>query len=141
MKTLDSASRLWPVVKHFATIDMSMEALPDAKMGDLFEHVMYKAFDTKGKAAGAFYTPRDAIRLMVDILFASDDVGLTADGASRTVYETFTPRLIQARVNYELAASLVQEHSFCPLSNVYLYLNRQRPIVPRAMNCVTPCSE
>lgn len=87
MKTLDSASRLWPVVKHFATIDMSMEALPDAQMGDLFEHVMYKAFDTKGKAAGAFYTPRDAIRLMVDILFASDDVGLTVDGASRTVYD------------------------------------------------------
>ena len=87
MKTLDNASRLWPVVKHFATIDMSMEALPDAQMGDLFEHVMYKAFDTKGKAAGAFYTPRDAIRLMVDILFASDDVGLTAEGASRTVYD------------------------------------------------------
>ena len=87
MKTLDNASRLWPVVKHFATIDMSMEALPDAQMGDLFEHVMYKAFDTKGKAAGAFYTPRDAIRLMVDILFASDDVGRTAEGASRTVYD------------------------------------------------------
>ncbi|AGE36653.1 SAM-dependent DNA methyltransferase [Corynebacterium urealyticum] len=87
MKTLENASRLWPVVKHFATIDMSLDALPDAQMGDLFEHVMYKAFDTKGKAAGAFYTPRDAIRLMVDILFASDDVGLTAEGASRTVYD------------------------------------------------------
>lgn len=87
MKTLDTAGRLWRVVKHFATIDMSMEALPDAQMGDLFEHVMYKAFNTKGKAAGAFYTPRDAIRLMVDILFASDDVGLTSDGASRTVYD------------------------------------------------------
>lgn len=99
MKTLDSASRLWPVVKHFATIDMSMEALPDAQMGDLFEHVMYKAFDTKGKAAGAFYTPRDAIRLMVDILFASDDIGLASDGASRTVYETFLPRRIQMRAN------------------------------------------
>lgn len=87
MKTLDTANRLWPVVKHFSTIDMSMEALPDAQMGDLFEHVMYRAFNTKGKAAGAFYTPRDAIRLMVDILFASDDVGLTSDGASRTVYD------------------------------------------------------
>ncbi|MEY8209267.1 type I restriction-modification system subunit M [Corynebacterium sp. MNWGS58] len=87
MKTLDTSSRLWPVVKHFASIDMSMHSLPDAQMGDLFEHVMYKAFNTKGKAAGAFYTPRDAIRLMVDILFASDDVGLTSDGASRTVYD------------------------------------------------------
>lgn len=87
MKTLDSASRLWQAVKHFAGIDMSIEALPDAQMGDLFEHIMYKSFDTKGKAAGAFYTPRDAIRLMVDILFASDDVGLTEDGASRAVYD------------------------------------------------------
>lgn len=60
MKTLDTANRLWPVVKHFATIDMSIEALPDAQMGDLFEDVMYRAFNTKGKAAGAFYTPRVA---------------------------------------------------------------------------------
>ncbi len=35
MKTLDSASRLWQAVKHFAGIDMSVEALPDAQMGDL----------------------------------------------------------------------------------------------------------
>jgi len=87
MRTLDQAGRLWPVVKHFSTIDMSLEALPDAQMGDLFENVMYRAFNTKGKAAGAFYTPRDAIRLMVDILFASDDTGLTSSGASRTVYD------------------------------------------------------
>lgn len=87
MRTLDQAGRLWPVIKHFSTIDMSVEALPDAQMGDLFEHVMYRAFNTKGKAAGAFYTPRDAIRLMVDILFASDDLGLTSPGASRTVYD------------------------------------------------------
>ncbi|MDK8659159.1 class I SAM-dependent DNA methyltransferase [Corynebacterium sp. MSK204] len=87
MRTLDQAGRLWPVVKHFSTIDMSLEALPDAQMGDLFENVMYRAFNTKGKAAGAFYTPRDAIRLMVDILFASDDAGLTSSGASRTVYD------------------------------------------------------
>ncbi|MDC7105425.1 type I restriction-modification system subunit M [Corynebacterium striatum] len=87
MRTLDQAGRLWPMVKHFSTIDMSVEALPNAQMGDLFEHVMYRAFNTKGKAAGAFYTPRDAIRLMVDILFASDDLGLTSPGASRTVYD------------------------------------------------------
>lgn len=87
MRTLDAAGRLWPVVKHFASIDMSEEALPDHQMGDLFENIMYRSFNTKGKAAGAFYTPRDAIRLMVDVLFASDDMGLTSDGASRTVYD------------------------------------------------------
>lgn len=87
MKKLDDAGRLWAVIKHFAKIDMSQEALPDQQMGDLFEDVMYRSFNKKGKAAGNFYTPRDAIRLMVDILFASDDVGLTNAGASRTVYD------------------------------------------------------
>lgn len=48
---------------------------------------MYRAFNTKGKGAGAFYTPRDAISLMVDILFASDDTGLAGDAPIRTVYD------------------------------------------------------
>lgn len=87
MKKLDEAGRLWPVIKHFANLDMSEEALPNHQMGDLFEYVMYRAFNKKGKAAGNFYTPRDAIRLMVDILFTSDDIGLTSAGASRTVYD------------------------------------------------------
>ena len=88
-ETLDNANRLWPVIKHFATLvpKMTPEAMPDAQMGDLFEDIMYRAFNTKGKNAGAFYTPRDAIRLMVDILFASDDEGLTRPGASRTIYD------------------------------------------------------
>ena len=57
-ETLDSANRLWPVIKHFATLvpKMTLEAMPDAQMGDLFEDIMYRAFNTKGKNAGAFYT-------------------------------------------------------------------------------------
>lgn len=73
-------------------------------MGDMFEDVMYRAFNTKGKSAGAFYTPRDAISLMVGVLFSSDDDGLAGDAPARTVYETFIPRRIQTRASYDLAA-------------------------------------
>ncbi|MDO5684025.1 MAG: type I restriction-modification system subunit M N-terminal domain-containing protein, partial [Propionibacteriaceae bacterium] len=75
--TLANAGRLWGVIKHFAVLDMHPERLTDTSMGDIFEDVMYRAFNTKGKGAGAFYTPRDAIRLKVDVLFSSDDDGLT----------------------------------------------------------------
>ena len=85
--TLAAAGRLYGVVQHFANIDMHPDNLPDTAMGDMFEDVMYRAFNTKGKGAGAFYTPRDAIALMVDILFASDDTGLTGDAPIRTVYD------------------------------------------------------
>ena len=48
---------------------------------------MYRAFNKKGKGAGAFYTPRDAIRLMVDVLFSSDDDGLTGSHPTRSIYD------------------------------------------------------
>lgn len=86
-KTLADAGRLWGVVKHFSTLDMHPDKLTDTAMGDIFEDVMYRAFNTKGKGAGAFYTPRDAIRLMVDVLFNSDDDGLTGQHPTRSIYD------------------------------------------------------
>lgn len=86
-ETLASAGRLWGLVKHFSTLDMHPDHLTDTSMGDIFEDVMYRAFNTKGKNAGAFYTPRDAIRLMVDVLFNSDDDGLRGAHPTRSVYD------------------------------------------------------
>lgn len=86
-KVLDDANRLHAVVKHFSTLDLSPASLTDTSMGDVFEDVMYRAFNKKGKAAGNFYTPRDAIRLMVDVLIANDDDTVASDHAARSVYD------------------------------------------------------
>lgn len=87
VKKLADANTLHQVVRHFSTLDLSAEAMPNTAMGDLFENVMYRAFDKKGKAAGAFYTPRDAIKLMVDLLFASDEESLTGQNTTRSIYD------------------------------------------------------
>lgn len=87
VKKLADANTLHQVVRHFSTLDLSAEAMPNTAMGDLFENVMYRAFDKKGKAAGAFYTPRDAIKLMVDLLFASDEESLTGQNSTRSIYD------------------------------------------------------
>lgn len=84
---LDDENILHGVVRHFANLDLSVESLPNTSMGDLFEDVMYRAFDKKGKSAGAFYTPRDAINLMVDVLFASDEESLAGRSALRSIYD------------------------------------------------------
>jgi type I restriction enzyme M protein len=85
--TLASANRLHAVVKHFSTLDLNPGHFTDTAMGDIFEDVMYRAFNKKGKAAGAFYTPRDAIRLMVDILFAADEDSLVGESTLRSIYD------------------------------------------------------
>lgn len=87
VKKLAEANRLHAVIRHFSTLDLSPEAMPNTAMGDLFENVMYRAFDKKGKAAGGFYTPRDAIRLMVDILFALDEDSLAGRNTARSIYD------------------------------------------------------
>lgn len=87
VKKLAEANTLHQVIRHFSTLDLSDEAMPNTAMGDLFEDVMYRAFDKKGKAAGAFYTPRDAIKLMVDVLFAADEESLNGKNTTRSIYD------------------------------------------------------
>lgn len=84
---LASANRLLEVVKHFSTLSLGSTSVEDSTMGDIFEDVMYRAFDKKGKAAGAFYTPRDAIKLMVDVLFAADTESLAGEDVLRSIYD------------------------------------------------------
>ena len=84
---LSAANRLLEVVKHFSTLSLGSTSVEDSTMGDIFEDVMYRAFDKKGKAAGAFYTPRDAIKLMVDVLFAADAESLAGEDVLRSIYD------------------------------------------------------
>lgn len=86
-KVLADANRLHAVVKHFSTLPLGPKELSDTGMGDVFEDVMYRAFNKKGKAAGNFYTPRDAIKLMVDVLIANDDDTLAGESTARSIYD------------------------------------------------------
>ena len=84
---LAAANRLHAVVKHFSKLPLGSTNVADSAMGDIFEDVMYRAFDKKGKAAGAFYTPRDAIKLMVDVLFSADEDSLAGENTLRSIYD------------------------------------------------------
>lgn len=86
-KVLADTNRLHAVVRHFSTLDLSPTSLSNTGMGDVFEDVMYRAFNKKGKAAGNFYTPRDAIKLMVDVLIANDDDTLAGESTARSIYD------------------------------------------------------
>lgn len=93
-ETLQDRNVLWGVVNHFASLDLSDSALAGSEnksaenvMGDLFEHLMFRSFSENGQVAGEFYTPREVIRLMVDVLLSSDDDGLRGKYPARSVYD------------------------------------------------------
>ncbi|MCU1591967.1 MAG: restriction endonuclease subunit [Frankiales bacterium] len=85
--TLDEKDRLFLVVRKFSEVDLHPQSLPNAHMGDLFEELIRKFADASNETAGEHFTPRDAIRLMVELLFAPDDEALSSPGVVRTVYD------------------------------------------------------
>lgn len=87
LATLDEKKRLYLVTSQFAEVNLHPDEVSNAEMGDLFEHLIYKFAEASNEEAGEHYTPRDAIRLMVDLLFAEDNEALLEPGTVRTIYD------------------------------------------------------
>jgi type I restriction enzyme M protein len=63
------------VTERFAGVDLHPDAVPNARMGDVFEELIRKFAELSNETAGEHFTPREVIRLMVDLLFVEDDDG------------------------------------------------------------------
>jgi type I restriction enzyme M protein len=87
LATLDEKNRLRLITEKFAEVDLHPDRVPNAEMGDLFEFLIYKFAEASNEEAGEHYTPRDAIRLMVDLLFAEENTALLEPGTVRTIYD------------------------------------------------------
>ncbi|ARE38052.1 MULTISPECIES: type I restriction-modification system subunit M [Rhodococcus] len=85
--TLDKAALLREVITSFKAIDLHPDVVSNADMGDAFEYIIRKFNEAANETSGDHYTPRDAIRLLVDLLFAEKDVDLTEAGIIRTLYD------------------------------------------------------
>ncbi|ORI18330.1 class I SAM-dependent DNA methyltransferase [Rhodococcus sp. 1168] len=87
IRTLDERDRLAQVARHFGRIDLSPDAVSNADMGDLFENLIYRFAESANDGAGQFYTPRDVVRLLVDLVYAEDTEALRDRGTVRSIYD------------------------------------------------------
>ena len=85
VEKLDEKKRLYLVMKNFAQTPMDMQSVTAHDMGRAFEELLRKF--NEGSPSDEQYTPRDAIHLMVDMLFDGDDEALSIPGAIRTMYD------------------------------------------------------
>src|SRR3954453_8779690 len=74
---LDNAGLLYHVVARFADIDLHPDRVPNHAMGYIFEELLRKFSEMSNETAGEHFTPREVIRLMVNILFSEDTATLT----------------------------------------------------------------
>jgi len=77
---LHRANVLYQVVSKFAEIDLHPEAVSNIEMGYLYEELIRRFSELSNETAGEHFTPREVIRLMVDLLFIDDGDILTKPG-------------------------------------------------------------
>ncbi len=84
---LQKSGLLYLVTEKFANIDLHPEVVSNNQMGVVFEELIRKFAEISNETAGEHFTPRDAIRLMVNLLFIEDDDALTKPGVVRSLYD------------------------------------------------------
>ncbi len=84
---LQKAKLLYLVTEKFATIDLHPDRVSNAQMGAVFEELIRKFAELSNETGGEHFTPREVIRLMVNLLFIEDDEALTRPGVVRSMYD------------------------------------------------------
>jgi type I restriction enzyme M protein len=84
---LAKAGLLYLVCERFAQIDLHPDEVSNHQMGLVFEELIRRFAELSNETAGEHFTPREVIRLMVNLIFIEDDDVLSRPGVVRTIYD------------------------------------------------------
>lgn len=87
IKKLESADLLYQIVSKFADLDLYEESVSNEAMGYIFEELLRRFSEMSNETAGEHYTPREVIRLMVNLLFIEDSKSLSGEKPIRSIYD------------------------------------------------------
>ena len=86
LKRLNDADILWHVFEKFTQIDLHRDEVSNLEMGYLFEDLIRRFSEMSNETAGEHFTPREVVRLIVEMLIANDRDAFKP-GIIRTVYD------------------------------------------------------
>jgi type I restriction enzyme M protein len=84
---LDKADRLYLIVSRFCDINLHPDTVSNIEMGYIFEELIRRFNEASNEEAGDHFTPREVIRLMVNLIFSPDSDTLTTKGIVRTLFD------------------------------------------------------
>lgn len=85
IEKLEEANRLYQVVAQFAEMDLHPKRVDNITMGLVFEDLIRRFNEAANETAGDHFTPREVIRLMVNLLLEPDTQVLTQEGVIATI--------------------------------------------------------
>ena len=90
---LDESNRLFKILQNFVTdlkshgLTLSPDVISNTQMGYIFEELIRKFNEQANEEAGDHFTPREVIKLMVNLIFEEDQKALVKAGVHRTIYD------------------------------------------------------
>ena len=78
---------LFMVVDKFTEVDLHPDRVSNHEMGYIFEELIRRFAEESNESAGDHFTPREVIKLMVNVLFAEQKENLVKKGIIRTLYD------------------------------------------------------
>ena len=84
---LEENDLLLLVTQEFLKLDLHPDKVSNTEMGNIFENLISRSMEAANEQAGEYFTPRDVIRLMVNLLFARDGDILSKPGIVRHIYD------------------------------------------------------
>lgn len=87
--TLHENRLLYPIITEFNKKDayLGLDEVSTVEMGYIFENLVKRFSESYNEAAGAHFTARDIIDLMVDVMVAEDEESLSSRQITKTVYD------------------------------------------------------
>ena len=89
IERMNDKNILYIVLKEFTTdkADFHPDKISNLEMGYVFEEIIRRFSEAHNEDAGQHYTPREVIKLMVNLLFKSDDKIINERDAIKTLYD------------------------------------------------------
>ena len=84
---LNENNLLYIVLKEMSTVDLHPNTVSNIEMGYIFEELIRRFSEAHNEDAGQHYTPREVIRLMINILFSEDRNILAGKNIAKTIYD------------------------------------------------------
>lgn len=87
--TMANKGILYIVIKEFTSpkANLHPDVISNLEMGYIFEEIIRRFSEAHNEDAGQHYTPREVIRLMVNILFYDDNDVLAGNNVAKTIYD------------------------------------------------------
>ncbi|MBI2473997.1 SAM-dependent DNA methyltransferase [Candidatus Uhrbacteria bacterium] len=123
LSRLEGGNLLYLIIKELNKVDLHPDVVDNHEMGSIFEELIRRFSEQSNETAGEHYSPRDVVRLAVEILLAPDKARLEKEHIIKTVYDCACGTGGMLSIAKEYIQKEVNDKA-----NIYLYGQELNPV-------------